>query len=98
MFGEPLADTHRPALLEEGLYWPDGQMRDEVYNYASFLQSAMFAKGVTCSDCHDPHSQKLRAAGNAVCTQCHLAAAFDAPSHTHHAAGPLRGCTPNSAV
>jgi len=85
--GRPLADTHRPALLEEGLYWPDGQMRDEVYNYGSFLQSKMFAKGVTCSDCHEPHSLKLRAPGNAVCAQCHQPAHFDNASHTHHAPG-----------
>ena len=46
-------DTHRPALLDEGLYYADGQMRDEVYNWGSFLQSRMYAAGVTCSDCHD---------------------------------------------
>jgi len=84
--GHPLADGYRPALLEEGLYWPDGQMRDEVYNYGSFLQSRMFAKGVTCSDCHEPHTQKLRAPGNAVCTQCHQAAKYDSDKHSHHAA------------
>lgn len=85
--GRPLGDTHRAALLQEGLYWPDGQQRDEVYNYASFLQSAMFARGVTCSDCHEPHSLKLRAPGNAACAQCHLPAKFDNEKHTHHAAG-----------
>ena len=57
---QPLADTHRVTLLEEGMYTADGQMQDEVYNYGSFVQSRMFAAGVTCSDCHDPHSQKLR--------------------------------------
>ncbi len=81
------ADTHRRATLADGLYYPDGQMRDEVYNWGSFLQSRMHAQGVTCSDCHDPHSLRLRAAGNAVCTQCHLAKAFDTPAHTHHAQG-----------
>lgn len=86
-FGRPLADTHRAALLQEGLYWPDGQQRDEVYNYASFLQSEMVGKGVTCSDCHEPHSLRLRAPGNAVCAQCHQAAKFDDAKHTHHAAG-----------
>jgi Flp pilus assembly protein TadD len=85
--GRPLADTHRAALLEEGLYWPDGQQRDEVYTYASFLQSEMFGKGVTCRDCHEPHTLKLRAPGNAVCAQCHLPAKFDDTRHTHHAAG-----------
>ena len=82
--GEPLHDAFRPALIEPGLYWPDGQMRDEVYNYGSFLTSRMAAAGVTCSDCHEPHSQQLRAEGNAVCAQCHLPSRFDTPAHHHH--------------
>jgi predicted CXXCH cytochrome family protein len=82
--GRPFADTHRVALLDEGLYWRDGQQRDEVYNHGSFLQSRMFAKGVTCSDCHEPHSLKLRAPGNAVCAQCHTGAKYDGPQHTFH--------------
>jgi len=85
--GEPFTDAFRPALLEPGLYYPDGQMLDEVYNHGSFLQSRMNAAGVTCSDCHDPHTQKLRAPGNGVCAQCHAAERFDAPAHHHHAAG-----------
>ncbi|MEO8441422.1 MAG: tetratricopeptide repeat protein [Betaproteobacteria bacterium] len=86
-FGRALADTHRAALLTGGLYWPDGQMRDEVYNYASFLQSEMYAKGVTCSDCHDPHTMKRRKPGNDVCTQCHEREHFDNEKHTHHKSG-----------
>jgi predicted CXXCH cytochrome family protein len=85
--GKPPLDTHRLARLDPGLYWPDGQMRDEVYNWGSFVQSRMHAQGVTCSDCHDPHSLKLKARGNAVCAQCHQPAKFDTPQHTHHAAG-----------
>jgi len=85
--GKPPQDTHRLALLEDNLYWNDGQMRDEVYNWGSFVQSRMHAQGVTCSDCHDPHSLKLRAPANAVCARCHLPAKFDTASHTHHAAG-----------
>ena len=85
--GKPPQDTHRLALLEDNLYWNDGQMRDEVYNWGSFVQSRMHAQGVTCSDCHDPHSLKLRAPANAVCALCHLPAKFDTASHTHHAAG-----------
>ena len=42
--------------LARGLYRADGQMLDEVYNYGSFKQSRMFAAGVTCSDCHEPHA------------------------------------------
>ncbi len=89
--GKPLLDTHRTALLEDSLYWVDGQMRDEVYNWGSFLQSRMNAAGVTCSDCHDPHTLKLRAAGNALCAQCHAPAKYDAPTHTHHASNTAAG-------
>lgn len=85
--GAPLHDAFRPALLEPGLYYPDGQQCDEVFNYGSFLQSRMHAKGVTCGDCHEPHSMALRAPGNAVCAQCHAAARFDTPAHHRHPAG-----------
>ena len=92
--GKPPLDTHRLALIDDNLYWNDGQMREEVYDWGSFAQSRMHARGVTCSDCHDPHSLKLRGTGNAVCAQCHQPARFDAPSHTHHAAGtPGAACT-----
>ena len=49
------------SLLGAPMYWADGQMRDEVYNWGSFAQSKMHAQGVTCSDCHNPHSLKLKA-------------------------------------
>ncbi len=85
--GRPLLDTHVPALLVPGLYFPDGQIRDEVYEYGSFVQSRMYGAGVTCSDCHEPHSGALRAAGNALCTRCHAPARFDGPAHHHHRSG-----------
>ncbi len=91
--GQPFHDAFRPALLEPGLYHPDGQQQDEVYTYASFLQSRMHAKGVTCADCHDPHSMKLRAPGNATCIRCHAPGRFDTPEHHHHRAGtPAAQC------
>jgi Tfp pilus assembly protein PilF len=82
-----LFDTHDIALLSEPLYFADGQQRDEVYDLGSFLQSKMHAHGVTCSDCHDPHSGQLHAPGNAVCAQCHAAVKYDVPAHTLHQAG-----------
>ena len=85
--GRPLLDTHVPSLLGTGLFWNDGQMKAEVFNFASFLQSRMAVKGVTCSDCHDPHTQQLRAPGNAVCLQCHAANKYDRPSHHFHKTG-----------
>ena len=80
-------DAFRPALLAQGLYHSDGQQRDEVYTHGSFLQSRMHAAGVTCSDCHDPHTQKLRAPANAVCAQCHAPDQFNSPTHHNHRAG-----------
>ncbi|HEY5308418.1 MAG TPA: HEAT repeat domain-containing protein, partial [Casimicrobiaceae bacterium] len=85
--GKSPLDSHRLSRLDDDLYWNDGQMRDEVYNWGSFVQSKMYAQGVTCSDCHDPHSLKLREPGNQVCAQCHLPAKYDATTHTHHASG-----------
>ena len=82
--GRSLSDTHMVSPLARGLYHADGQMLDEVYNYGSFKQSRMFAAGVTCSDCHDPHSAKLRAAGDGVCLQCHAPAKYAAASHHRH--------------
>jgi predicted CXXCH cytochrome family protein len=82
--GQPVGDDYRVALLDQDLYFPDGQIKAEDYEYGSFIQSRMFHAGVTCSDCHDPHSSKLRAEGNSVCTQCHSARKYDSPMHHLH--------------
>ena len=87
MPGEPYLDAYLPALLEPGLYHADGQIDGEVYEYGSFLQSRMHQAGVTCSDCHDPHSAKPRAEGNALCGQCHMPEKFDVAEHHHHQPG-----------
>ena len=82
--GQWLSDTHAVSGLDRGLYHADGQMQDEVYNYGSFKQSKMFAAGVTCSDCHDPHSAKLKASGDGACLQCHASDKYATAAHTHH--------------
>jgi predicted CXXCH cytochrome family protein len=86
--GRWLSETHVVSVLTDQIYWPDGQTRDveEAYNYVPFKQSRMFAAGVTCGDCHDPHSGKLRVAGAGVCLQCHASATYAGASHSHHAA------------
>lgn len=97
--GDTFFDRYRPLLLHDGLYYPDGQILDEVFEYGSFVQSRMHDRGVRCVDCHDPHSGAI-APGNAVCTQCHNAAPsprfptlatrardVDTPAHHHHAEG-----------
>jgi predicted CXXCH cytochrome family protein len=82
----PLEHTHRLALLTPPNYHADGQQREEVYTWGSFLQSRMFQRGVTCMDCHEPHALKLRAEGNALCARCHGAAVFDTDKHHFHKA------------
>jgi len=77
-------DNHLITLPKKPLYHGDGQILEEDYVLGSFLQSKMFHKGVVCSNCHEPHSLKLRAPGNAVCTQCHKATVFDQVKHHHH--------------
>ena len=85
--GHWLQDTHAIAApLARDVYWPDGQMRDvaEAYNYVPFKQSKMFAAGVTCSNCHDPHSGKQRIAGDGVCLQCHTSELYAGTKHSRH--------------
>ncbi|WP_171231600.1 cytochrome c3 family protein [Ruegeria sp. HKCCA4812] len=93
--GTPYHDAYNLAVLRPGSYHPDGQILDEVYVYGSFLQSRMYAQGVGCMNCHEPHSADLKADGNGVCTQCHSPAGnpdfatlsakdYDTPAHHNH--------------
>lgn len=85
--GHPIVDTHQIQLLDDALYYADGQIQDEVYVYGSFLQSKMYHAGVTCSDCHEPHTARTRIPGNALCSLCHLPEKFDTPKHHFHESG-----------
>ncbi|MGR3678432.1 MAG: multiheme c-type cytochrome [Paracoccaceae bacterium] len=93
--GTPFHDAYRLSTLREGLYHADGQILDEVYVYGSFLQSKMYDQGVSCSNCHTPHSATVKADDNSLCTQCHSAsgnpdfptltrADYDTPDHHYH--------------
>ena len=77
-------DTFEPALLTPELYHVDGQIWDENYVWGSFVQSKMYAQGVTCSNCHNPHSGELKHQGNQTCTQCHASNDYDTPDHHGH--------------
>lgn len=96
--GKRLMDDYLPSVLTRELYALDGKIKDEVFEHGSFAQSKMAEKGVRCSNCHNPHSNELKAPGNAVCLQCHNTAGktpiatvdgrglqaknYDAPEHT----------------
>ena len=82
--GDAFLDHYRPSLLAQDLYHADGQIQDEVYVWGSFLQSRMYQAGVTCSDCHEPHSGRLRQPGGLVCAQCHDTARYASRTHHHH--------------
>ncbi|GLO40345.1 hypothetical protein PPUN15366_19890 [Pseudomonas putida] len=97
--GHPQLDQSLPAILRTGLYHADGQIDGEVYEYGSFTQSKMYAAGVGCTDCHNPHTAKVKIEDNGLCLQCHnnqpplarfpslQAKDYDSESHHHHPAG-----------
>lgn len=78
-----LLDQMIPELISNEHYFADGQIKDEDYEYGSFAQSKMFHNKVKCSDCHNPHSGKLRKEGNAMCLSCHEPR-YDSQAHHFH--------------
>lgn len=82
--GDSYLNYFEPSLLSAGLYHSDGQIQDEVFEWASFTQSKMFHKGVRCTDCHDPHSLQRKYEGNRLCAQCHQPGKYDGAGHHHH--------------
>ena len=83
--GQPFLSGYMPSLLEDGVYYADGQILEEDYEWGSFIQSRMYGEGVNCSDCHDPHTAKLlQVSLNAVCGKCHSLAKFSSEQHHHH--------------
>ncbi|MDW5290622.1 multiheme c-type cytochrome [Formosa sp. PL04] len=82
--GTHFEDQYLLQNISDDLYHGDGQIEDEDYVYGSFLQSKMYHEGVKCSDCHDPHTLKVKFPDNKLCLQCH-APKYDEPSHSFHA-------------
>ncbi len=84
--GEDYYDYFANELLQRDTYHADGQILDEVYVYSSFIQSKMYHKGIRCTDCHNPHTARLKYENNAVCTTCHQhpAGKYDGPAHHYH--------------
>jgi predicted CXXCH cytochrome family protein len=68
-------DDHFRLILpvQPGVFWPNGMQRDEDYCETGLRLSRMGKAGVTCLDCHDPHSATLRLPqeNNALCMRCH---------------------------
>lgn len=100
--GEKFLDHYTPTIPDEtDVYYADGQVHDEDYEYVSFIGSKMHDGGVVCMDCHDPHSGKRRLPGNDLCLRCHAgqsskfqktevasrAPVINAIAHSHHPMG-----------
>lgn len=83
-FGKQFEDQYLVQDLSPSLYHGDGQIEEEDYVYGSFLQSKMYARGIKCTDCHNPHTLKLKFKGNRLCTQCHVSTNYDTKTHYFH--------------
>lgn len=78
-------------------HFADGTAHKNRMQGNDFVTSLMYARGVTCSNCHDPHGSDneamLRLPGNDTCLACHGPNGQNGPhaatieAHTHHAAG-----------
>ena len=56
-----------------GVFHPNGLQLEEDYSETSFRLHKMGRTGVTCYDCHDPHSGKVTrpTENDELCLQCH---------------------------
>jgi predicted CXXCH cytochrome family protein len=78
-------------------HFADGTAHKNRMQGNDFVTSLMYARGVTCFSCHDPHGSEndamLRQPGNGVCLACHGPNTQNGPhavtieAHTHHVAG-----------
>jgi tetratricopeptide (TPR) repeat protein len=91
--GEKFFDSFALTIPDDtDVFYPDGQVHAEDYEFTSFLSSKMHAAGVRCVDCHDPHTAKTFLTGNAICLRCHSPPVTPAPKildpgHSFHKAG-----------
>ena len=94
--GAKFCDNFFPELLDSDAYYPDGQIKEEDFEYTSFLQSKFYAQGGSCVDCHDAFIARIPANQqdgfkpkpvSQMCARCHDDAKYNSPSHHFHTAG-----------
>ncbi len=96
--GDSFYDHYSLEILDYSKRWyPDGQIKDEDYEFEAFLGSKMYHAGVTCLDCHNPHSYKNALQGNDLCMRCHdgsypKAPKIDITGHDHECKSDCIGC------
>ena len=74
-------------------YTPDGRTRTFAYQEGHLASDCYRNGGMTCTSCHDPHSQGYRAvdgtplpsrSDDRQCTACHASKAVEPARHTKH--------------
>jgi len=83
-------------IIGDAPFYPDGRIRTFAYQQGHLYSDCYRSGSMTCTTCHDPHSQGYRdVAGNPLpgrfddrqCTSCHARKTAAAPAHTKHRAG-----------
>ena len=86
-----------PLLGDRPLH-ADGRVRTFAYQESHQYSACYLNGGLTCTSCHDSHSQRYRDVTGAAlqgrfddrqCTSCHASKAALPTAHTHHAAGSV---------
>lgn len=92
---EQYYSTRLPQLGGEA-HLPDGRVRTFAYQQGHLYSACYVAGGMTCTSCHDPHSQAYRDAqgrqlsgrfDDRQCTACHASKTTNPETHTKHAPG-----------
>ena len=96
--GQSLAEYYSIRLpqLGDAAFFPDGRVRTFAYQEGHLYSDCYRNGGMTCTSCHDPHSQRYRDVTGASlpgrfddrqCTSCHASKADSVSRHTRHAEG-----------
>ena len=84
-----------PSLGDRPLY-ADGRVRTFAYQDGHTFSDCYLNGGMTCTSCHDPHTQGYRTVAEVPipgrfddrqCTACHASKADRVAEHTHHSTG-----------
>ena len=97
--GKPLIDYKKVAPFTLGKetkeFWANGSAKKNRTQGNEFVHDSMYKHGITCVNCHSPHSLSNRAdkpEGNQACLKCHSLGSVIGPhqssieAHTHHKA------------
>ena len=96
--GESLAEYYSIRLpqLGDAALFPDGRVRTFAYQEGHLYSDCYRNGGMTCTSCHDPHTQQYRDVAGAPlsgrfddhqCTSCHASKADSVSRHTKHTDG-----------